>query len=271
MSSAASSLAILQLSDSHLLGAADDTMLGIATEKYFLEVLQLAFAAGQTYDLVLVTGDLAQTPCPTTYQRLAQHLQAYDVPVLCLPGNHDDLPLMQQYLNEQQISCTKQLLFEHWQVICLNTQIVGDAGGYLTDHELAFLEQCLQQYPQHHALIAMHHHCVPTHSAWMDTMIVGNSHDFLALCHRYPQVKGITTGHIHQELYLQTQALQIFGNPSTCFQFTPYSADFSLDNTAPGFRRFALDMDGRITSKVTRLPAPLSELRWDENGYFDGP
>lgn len=264
-------LAILQLSDSHLLATAEQKMLGIATEYYFLQVLQAAFANEQRYDLVLITGDLAQNPCPAAYQRLARHLEAYALPVVCLPGNHDDLGLMQQYLNGSYISCRRHVLFEHWQLICLNSQIVGSPYGCIDRKELVFLEDCLQRYPQHYALVATHHHCLPTLSTWMDTMLMQNAEAVLQILQAYPQVKALTCGHIHQEFQQQFGNLQVLGNPSTCFQFTPNSQEFSLDTTPPGYRQWTLHDDGRFNTLVKRLSAPLSGLVWDERGYAEDP
>ncbi|NOT83578.1 MAG: 3',5'-cyclic-AMP phosphodiesterase [Methylococcaceae bacterium] len=268
MPPAGSPLTVLQLTDTHFLAEAGQKMLGIDTEYYFVQVLGQALADNQQVDLIILSGDLAQDPCPGSYQRLQQHLAKISVPVLCLPGNHDDFELMQTLLNVNNSSCAKQHLFEHWQIICLNSQIPDEPGGYLAASELTLLKQALEDYPQHHALIAMHHHCVPTNSMWMDTMLIGNSVDFLTILQNYHQAKVIITGHIHQELTQQIQHLQILSAPSTCFQFTPNSRNFSIDKTAPGYRKLLLYPDGSLISSVSRLPITLNELNLDGRGYL---
>ncbi|MEQ1635846.1 MAG: 3',5'-cyclic-AMP phosphodiesterase [Methylococcales bacterium] len=269
MPPAASPLAVLQITDTHFLAEAHQEMLGINTEKYFVQVLEQAFSDGQAYDVVILSGDLAQDPCPESYQRLQRYLAKIPAPVLCLPGNHDDFKLMRTLLNVGNISCDKQRLFKHWQIICLNSQIPEQPGGYLAENELGLLKQALDAYPGHHALVAVHHHCVPTNSVWMDTMLINNSVDFLSLLHNYPQVKAVITGHIHQDLAQQVKQVQIFGTPSTCFQFTPNSRNFSIDKTAPGYRKLLLYPDGSLTSSVSRLPVSLNELKLDGRGYLN--
>ncbi len=271
MSAASTPLIVLQLTDTHFLAEAHQDMLGIDTEKYFLNVLEQAFANDQHYDVIILTGDLAQTPCIESYQRLRNHLLSLPLPVLCLPGNHDDFNLMQALLNTRNLSCAKQRVFKHWQIICLNSQIPQEQGGYLADSELALLKQALEEYPDHHALIAVHHHCLPTHSTWMDTMIIRNSAALLALLHEFPQAKVVISGHIHQTLTQQQDHLQFFGTPSTCFQFTPNSPLFSVDKTAPGYRTLFLYPNGTVTTTVSRLPLELHELKLDGKGYFDHP
>jgi Icc protein len=186
---------------------------------------------------------------------------------VCLPGNHDDFELMQQILNTDSISCRKQTLLGDWQIICLNSQIIGSAGGRLAEDELVLLKQCLNDHPNHHTLIAVHHHCLPTQSAWMDTMTIENHDAFLAIIEQHPQVKAITTGHIHQLMDANIGAVRVLGTPSTCFQFKPKSAKFGMDNTAPGYRTLQLYADGRIESEITRLSKPLSGLQNNTKGY----
>lgn len=260
-------LTILQITDMHILRHSGETLVGIDTEYYFHKILELAFSSNAHFDLVLVTGDLAQSPCKESYQRILNRLEAYHTPCVCLPGNHDDFKLMQEILNTECVSCRRQTLLENWQIICLNSQIVGAAGGRLAKKELLLLNESLSDYPNRHALIAVHHHCLPTESAWMDTMTIENYQAFLLLIKQHPQVRVITTGHIHQLMDTTVESVRVLGTPSTCFQFTPKSEKFGIDNSAPGYRVIQLYADGRIESEITRLSAPLAGLQTNTKGY----
>ena len=263
-------ISILQLTDQHIMAAADDKLLGINTDYYFQACLKQAVdLRGQQapFDLILLTGDLAQAPCVASYRRILNHLVIYPIPCVCLPGNHDDFELMQQILNTQSVSCQKKAVLHNWQVICLNSQKQDDAAGYLTNDELQFLEYSLTNNPQYHALIAVHHHCLATQSLWMDTMIIENSRALWAIIDQCPQVKAIITGHIHQTMDKKVNAVRVLGTPSTCFQFTPGSSDFCIDDTAPGYRTIELYSDGRIESEVVRLAEPFVGLMSDCHGY----
>jgi Icc protein len=260
-------ISILQLSDLHILAEPEDKMLGINTEHYFHACLEQAVVEKQHFDLILLTGDLAQKPTPASYRRILARIEAYKTPCICLPGNHDDYELMQQILNTDRINCRKQVFLDNWQLISLNSQIPGKPGGRLPKGELAFLENCLTENPGHYALIAVHHHCLETKSPWMDTMIIENSQEFLAIAGKYPQVKVITTGHIHQVMDIKTASLRVLGVPSTCFQFVPESSEFGVNDTAPGYRLIELYADGRVESEVVRLPEPLVGLQTNSQGY----
>ncbi|WP_024297459.1 3',5'-cyclic-AMP phosphodiesterase [Methylomicrobium lacus] len=258
---------ILQISDLHLLPHPGETMLGVDTEYYFHKVLDHAFAVNSKIDLILATGDLAQHPTIASYQRIAQKLQTYDLPCICLPGNHDDLAQMHSALNVGQISCNKQTLLDNWQIIALNSQIPGKPGGRLEKQELDFLEACLHAYPDRHALIAVHHHCQTIASPWLDAMMIKNSAEFLAVLRRYPKIKAVTCGHIHQVMDKQVDAIRLFSAPSTCFQFEPGSMGFSVVDTAPGYRMIHLQQDGGLETAVYRLPEALSGLQTKTGPY----
>jgi Icc protein len=260
-------ISLLQITDLHILPGLNETFLGINTEHYFHAILELAFAEHHYFDLILVTGDLAQGPSSASYQRILNSLEATSTPCICLPGNHDDYELMQQIFSTRLVNCRKQVLLENWQLICLNSQIPGTPGGRLSKQELLFLESCLTGNPKHHSLIAVHHHCLETKSAWMDTMMIENSDELLAIIKQCPQIKAITTGHIHQAMDITTGSLRILGTPSTCFQFKPESTALSLDTSAPGYRLIKLYADGRIESRITRLSEQLSGLQMDTLGY----
>jgi Icc protein len=247
-------LFILQISDCHLLEDPEATLSGINTTQSLQQVLKHAYEQHGKADLILVTGDLAQEPCQSSYQRLFAALQKYQTRSICLPGNHDDLSLMQQYINSKTINCNKHILFPHWQTICLNSKKTGSPGGYLAANEFTFLTETLSRYPELNTLVAIHHHCIPTQSLWMDSMMIENNDELLSLLKQYPQVKAITGGHIHQELEMQSNNQLILGMPSTCFQFKPLSTEYTLDDKTPGYRVLLLYPEGEIKTHIYHLP-----------------
>ncbi len=260
-------LSLLQLTDLHILPTLESTLLGVKTEHYFHAVLAHAFERRSDYDLLLLTGDLAQSPCEASYNRILQTIEEYNIPTLCLPGNHDDYSLMQQIFNTPKVNCHKQAILGVWQIIMLNSQIVGSEAGRLAQTELDFLETCLQENSDLFTLIAVHHNCLPTDSAWLDTMQIKNSQAFLEIVVRYPDVRVITTGHIHQEMNKKFDKIAVFGTPSTCFQFAVNSVNFAMDRTPPGYRIIDLYEDGNVVSNVHRIDTSLNELELNVAGY----
>lgn len=244
---------ILQITDLHFLPQKGDQMYGIDTENYFHQVLNHALQSTKRIDLILVTGDLTQIPNALSYQRIFDELNQTDIPTICLPGNHDDWKLMKNTLNAENISCKKQINLGNWQIICLNSQKPGVAGGRLTESELQFLEKTLQNNKQKPTLVAVHHNCLPTGSTWLDTMTIENSEALLAILKKNPQIKLLIHGHTHQNQKFKADHLQILSAPSTCFQFKPASHDFAIDDTDPGYRLIKLSEDHTFSSEVIRV------------------
>jgi Icc protein len=247
-------LFILQISDCHILEKSGGTLSAIDTEKSLKQVLKYAYEKHGKANLILVSGDLAQQPSLLSYQKIISALQPYQTRTICLPGNHDDFDLMQQYINSKTINCDKYMAFKHWQIISLNSKKTGSQGGYLDKNELLFLSNSLTQYPQLNTIIAIHHHSIPTHSPWMDKMIIENKDELLNLLKQYPHVKAVICGHIHQKLHIKQDNLLLLGTPSTCFQFKPLCTEYTLDDKPPGYRILQLYPDGTIESNAHYLP-----------------
>ena len=245
-------LTILQFSDLHILTDPESTLSKVNTETSFKQLLQQAVKTHQQIDLLLITGDLAQHPYLSTYQRINNILDHYQIPTICLAGNHDNFTLMQQCFNNSKINCHKNKQFDHWQIISLNSQKINSQGGYLAQSELDYLSNQLEKNTSLNTLIAMHHHPIKINSPWMDTMMIENNAELFLLLEQYPQVKAIIFGHIHQEFEYKEQGIQLLGTPSSCFQFKPYSSQFSLDDNEAGYRYLKLYSNGKVTSKIYR-------------------
>lgn len=260
-------LSVLQLSDLHVLPASEDKLLGVVTEYYFHEVLNHALKQQEKYDLLLLSGDLAQSPCEKSYSRILQTIQECNLLTRCLAGNHDNFALMQQIFNTPNVNCAKHTVLGSWQIVMLNSQILSSEKGHLAQSELDFLEKTLDANPDLFTLIAVHHNCLPTGSAWLDTMTIQNSDELLEIATQYENVKVITTGHIHQEMHKMFGNILVLGTPSTCFQFSPNSEHFSMDKTPAGYRILHLFENGEVSTTVNRLNHILNELELDAAGY----
>lgn len=258
---------ILQLSDFHLLRDSAETMMGINTEQSFTSVLHAASRDHGPADLVLLTGDLAQDASQEVYGRLKGYLQAVGVPVCCIPGNHDEMELMQSHLAADSIYLEGEILLGSWQIICLDSTVLDSAGGYLRSDQMAFLESALDSAAGLHTLVCLHHSPLPTRSQWLDTMRLGNGEEFIGLLKNRERVRAVVFGHVHQAMDVQEGSLRLLACPSTCFQFKPGSSDFALDAAAPGYRWLDLHPDGEVTTGVVRLASLPSGLNLASPGY----
>ncbi|NOZ10997.1 MAG: 3',5'-cyclic-AMP phosphodiesterase [Gammaproteobacteria bacterium] len=258
---------VLQISDFHLFEAPHQTLMGVDTQKSFETVLGWAQEDEWPPDVVLATGDLAQDGGKETYRRLQSNFASLKVPTYWIPGNHDNLTMMQDTLTGGQVSADKRIELGFWQIILLDSTVSDHVHGELGEAELKKLEEWLTEFPDKHALVCLHHHPVTMGSDWMEPIGLNNSDALFAVLDRHPQVKAVVWGHVHQKLAQQRNGVQLLSSPSTCFQFKPLSSDFTVDTAPPGYRRLDLFPDGRIETRVERLDSYDLNLDPESQGY----
>lgn len=241
--------------------------MGVDTERSLRETLDAALTESLRPDMALLTGDLVQDAIPETYDRLAGILAALPCPAYCLPGNHDEPRLMAERLGAAGIHTQDCIEAGGWRILCLDSTISRSPGGRLADSELEKLQRLFAGDGESPVLIALHHHPIPSHSAWMDTMQLENAEAFFAVLERHPCVRGVVFGHVHQAMDATFNGLRLLGTPSTCFQFKPLQTEFSLDAVPAGYRWIELGNDGHIDSWVVRLPAQPAGLDIASAGY----
>ena len=237
------------MTDTHISAAGDELFAGVNTTDTLLDVIA-AVNRHENVDIVLLTGDLANTPSVETYKKLAELLRQIKLPVFCLPGNHDDPQLMHRLLNTGNISTANFLTCGHWSIILLNTHQAGKEGGYLSAAELSRLAEALERSADRHVLICIHHHPVRIRSPWMDAMRLNNSGALFQVLDRHENVRGIIWGHIHQAFTATRNGVLLLGSPSTCIQFLPQSDEAGLDTKPPAYRTLTLSENGRIQTCI---------------------
>jgi Icc protein len=245
-------LDIIQITDCHIFPTLEGRFDGVNTAASLGRVIDRINAA-ESPDIVLVTGDLVNDPEAPAYERLLALLERLNTRVYCLPGNHDLPALMHRLINTANVATDNVLEGRHWRIVLLDTMLPGTHSGILSEDELAFLEETLSAAGDQFILVAMHHHPVPVDSPWMDTMMLENPAEFFTVIDRYPAVKGITWGHVHQLFSRQHNAVRLLGTPSTCRQFMLEGESAGTDDKPPAYRRIRLHRDGRLCSEVQWL------------------
>ena len=112
-------LRLIQFTDPHLYGDESETLRGIAT----LPALKAALTDAQQTsawppDVVLVTGDLVQDD-PSGYVHIRRVFGHLGMPVLCIPGNHDDPAVMRRELRVDPFTVGGHADFGAWRIVLL--------------------------------------------------------------------------------------------------------------------------------------------------------
>jgi len=241
---------LVQLTDIHLMASPEQTLRGVNTQATLEKVLAAIANLDQAPDLLLLTGDLANDGDATAYQRLREAITPLSIPTYALMGNHDLRDRLSQHLTNHLIHYQSQIVINGWQILCLDSTVPDQIGGYLSQESLNWLGATLiaNDLP---TLIALHHPPVLLQSAWIDGMGLANREAFWAVCDRFPQVRVVLCGHAHQQADLQHGAISCLVSPSTCMQFLPKSKHFALDpHGRPAWRWLELKSDGSYTTGV---------------------
>ncbi|MBT8765581.1 3',5'-cyclic-AMP phosphodiesterase [Metapseudomonas boanensis] len=260
------SVLLVQLSDSHLFAETDGRLLGMDTRDSLQRVVARVLEEQPRIDLVLATGDLSQDGSVESYRRFGELIEAIPAPSRWLPGNHDEVPVMRDVCagSDQLDSVTD---FSHWRVVLLDSTIAGAVPGHFPAEQLELLEQALASAGERHVLVTFHHHPVPIGCAWMDPIGVRNAERLFNVLERYPQVRALLWGHVHQEFDEQFQGMRLLASPSTCVQFAPGSEDFRVSTEAPGYRWLRLNADGSLETGVSRVTGIAFEVDYSVKGY----
>jgi 3',5'-cyclic-AMP phosphodiesterase len=244
-------LRIAQVTDLHLFAESDQCLLGMPTLRSLNTLIAQLRQLDPQPDMLLLTGDLSQDGSAESYERVQGLLSPLEIPTYWLPGNHDQVEVMERSLTE--FIADKSFRCGGWQFVLLNSQDPGCVHGRLTSESLNWLDRQLTQNSDIPTLVSMHHPPFTVNSTWLDTSTLQNAAELLEVLDRHSQVRLVVFGHIHQEFQHQRKAVTYLGTPSTCIQFAQESDQFALGREEPGFRLIELYADGTWESQVKRV------------------
>jgi Icc protein len=247
-----SELRLLQISDPHLFGPADGALRGVLTRRSLESVLRHARAHHWNAEAILLTGDLVNDD-PDGYLVLRELFGELGKPVWCLPGNHDDSVQMSRALARPPFAIGGHHDVGAWRIVMLDSCVPGQPHGQLSDAELKRLDQALATAGDRQVLIGLHHHPLPMGSRWIDSVALKNPEALFAITDRYPCVRVIVWGHVHQSHDSRRKGVRLLATPSTCVQFLPHSEHFAIDPAPPAYRRLTLRADGAIDTEVIKV------------------
>jgi Icc protein len=154
-------------------------------------------------DLVVISGDLADTPTAEEYQHLRQLLAPLELPLIGIPGNHDSRELMRAAFPEQPYAAPSGALNQICSiggidVVLLDSSVPGQPHGELDAPTLQWLDATLARSPRWPALLFLHHPPFQTGISHMDRQNLLNAADFADIVRKHPRVQLIAAGHVHR-------------------------------------------------------------------------
>ena len=157
-------------------------------------------------DVVLATGDLTESGTKEEYSALIELLSPLDLPVLPIPGNHDEYPQfknsLNHYLPENLPATHCSYVNEDYplRLIGLDTSLSGRHDGDFDDERFEWLEKKLLEAPEAPSVIFTHFPPFSSGIHFMDISGLKNSDRFCSLVEKNPQVKLVVSGHLHRSI-----------------------------------------------------------------------
>jgi len=242
-------LRLIQFTDPHLYGDETESLRGVTT----LPALKAALGHAQSSDwppnALLVTGDIVQDD-PAGYTHFRRLFGGLSVPVLCLPGNHDEPLAMRRELSARPFVVGGSVDLGLWRIVLLDSCLPGSASGRLSEESLAQLETALSTADGRHCLVCLHHHPVEMSSRWLDRVGLENAAELFQTTDRHRNVRAIVWGHVHQAYDGLRKGVRLLATPSTCAQFLPNADEFAVDRRPPAYRTLELKADGSLMTEV---------------------
>ncbi|MDX1403238.1 MAG: 3',5'-cyclic-AMP phosphodiesterase [Woeseiaceae bacterium] len=244
---------VLHITDPHLFADAESSLRGTVTHSSLSRVLEHVEQAGWPADFVAMTGDLIQDDSRAAYDRFRELMSTLDLPVYCVPGNHDVRALMKDAVSQKPFYYCESVQHGNWLITGIDSCVHGKASGRIEAAEMQRLEGILARTTAEHVMICLHHPPLPVGSKWLDQVGLENGEEFLRTIAQTGKVRCVIFGHVHQDYFKEHAGIEIIATPSTCRQFKPGSDEFALDDNPPGYRRLSLHADGKVDKELIWL------------------
>jgi 3',5'-cyclic AMP phosphodiesterase CpdA len=158
--------------------------------------------------LVVISGDLADTPKAEEYEHLKTLLGPLEIPFIAVPGNHDDRELMRAAFPRadyaQKIGALNSVrAVGPLDIVMLDSSVPNKPHGELDNDTLQWLDATLAHSPERPALLFLHHPPFVTGIRHMDVQNLHNADALDEIVRRQPRVRLIAVGHIHRATLTQ--------------------------------------------------------------------
>jgi 3',5'-cyclic AMP phosphodiesterase CpdA len=184
-------------------------------------------------ELVVISGDLADTPVTEEYEHLKRLLAPLEIGFAAVPGNHDSRELMRAAFPKGGYAQPSGALNSLHAVgpldlVLLDSSVPGKPHGELDGTTLAWLDATLALSPTQPALIFLHHPPFVTGIRHMDVQNLRNAAALGGILGRHPRARLVAAGHVHR-----ATLTQFAGCPATICPAPNHAVALDLEDSLP--------------------------------------
>jgi Icc protein len=195
-------LLIAQISDLHIKAPGELAYGRVDTAAALQRCVAALNALQPRPDLVVISGDLVDTPTPGEYDHLKRLLAPLAIPFIGIPGNHDSRAMMRtafpDWIYAAPDALDQVVNIGGLEIILLDSSVDAKPHGELEMASLQWLEATLAKLSDTPALILLHHPPFRTGIEHMDVQNLRNVDALEVIVKRHPRVQGIAAGHVHR-------------------------------------------------------------------------
>ncbi len=219
---------IAQLSDLHFLEEKTSLMQGSNPYNNLNSIVKNI--SPNEYDYMFLSGDISENGCTRSYELLQSILDGIQIPIYCIPGNHDNKDNMLSVLsNSSHIKICDRLSFSGWDILFLDTTVANETFGLLSKESLEKLRFNIEKSDAANICIVMHHHPYETGVARFDRVNLRNLADFQNIIQN-TKVRLVTFGHVHNYYSMTLNSILYESAPAVSFQLKQKGADLVVEN-----------------------------------------
>lgn len=197
---------IAQISDLHIKSPGGLAYGRVDTAKAFERCVATLNALNPKPDLVVISGDLVDTPSEGEYDHLRHLLASLELPFVSIPGNHDSRELMRAAFPEQAYAFPSGPLDQVTQIggldlVLLDSSVPGKPHGELEAPTLQWLSETLASSSTRPALLFLHHPPFIAGIWHMDRQNLLNAGALESIVRQHPRVQLVAAGHVHRTAF----------------------------------------------------------------------
>ena len=211
---------IAQLSDTHICRRGE-LYKGVSDSNGKLrEAISHLHCLDRRPDLVLMTGDIANDGDVDEYAMAVELLSELKIPMLVIPGNHDDhVAFRAAFPDHGYLPKSGPLHYvvdvPPIRIIGLDTSVAGQHHGALEPSALSWLATTLQEDSLTPTLVMMHHPPFLSGIPYMDKYRYIEDQVLAEILGARPNIEAILCGHVHRAMIRRWAGTVVMACPST--------------------------------------------------------
>jgi Icc protein len=211
---------IAQLSDPHI--RPDGVLYQGVTDSNgaFAQAIEHILSLDRRPDILLLTGDLVDTGQPGEYDALRAILDGLPMPLLVIPGNHDDRGNLRKAFSDHTYLPRQGPL--HYcvddypvRIIGLDSTVPGLHHGHIDTAGLEWLGATLSENPTKPTLLMLHHPPFSCGIPYMDEYRYFDGDAMGAVVKQFDNIEIVLCGHVHRSMLTRWANTVVSSCPST--------------------------------------------------------